>query len=78
MPVAYAYGYSHRNIDANCYGHSHGNGYSHGNINANCCGYCNSYIYADSNSYGNVYAYTDSDTNRHGRLAVPGRKLRGG
>jgi hypothetical protein len=79
MSVAHAYanGYSHGNINANCYGycnsdadsHRYGNGYLYANTSANCYGYCNLYANTSANCYGhrnrhshsNGYAYRNGN-----------------
>ena len=83
MPVAYAYGYSHGNIDANCYGHCNlyadGNGYLYTNINANCYGYCNSdgnrNVYANSYCYSNGNAYVFTNANAHSAVPMAHNRL---
>ena len=72
---AYSYGnvYAYSYSDIYAYTYSNIYAYTYGNIYA--YSYSNVYAY----SYGNVYAYSYGNsyrnTNRYGRLAVPGRKL---
>ena len=71
MPITNANGYSHGNINTNCYGY--GYLYANGYRDCHCYGYCNRYSHSNGCTYRNANAYAVRMA-RNGLLSAGGHE----